>query len=72
MEPGGLMPHSKGLSNNPYSEKQSTQFLALIRIALRSIRILASHLCLGLPKGVGQEWSSNLRIWRKANNLTTT
>ena len=44
MKPGGSMLHSQGLSNNPYPE--------LIPISSRSILILSSHLCLGLPKGL--------------------
>ena len=52
MEPEGSMPHSQGLSNNPYSEPKSTQFLVLIPISLRSILILSLHLCLGLPTGL--------------------
>jgi hypothetical protein len=44
------MPHSQGLSNNPYSELN--QFLIFISISLRSILILISHLCLCLPKGI--------------------
>ena len=31
---------------------ESTQFLILIPISLRSILIFSSHLCLGLPKGL--------------------
>ena len=44
------MPHSQGLSNNPYPE--STQLPALIPISSRSILILSSHLRLGLSKGL--------------------
>ena len=46
MEPGGLIPHSQRISNNPWAE--STQFLVLIPISLRSILILSSHLHLSL------------------------
>ena len=47
MEPRGSVPHTQGLSNNPYPElNQST----LIPISSRSILILSSHLLLGLPK----------------------
>ena len=52
MEPGGSMPHSQGLSNNSYPEPNQTQLPALIPISSRSILILSSHLCLGLPKGL--------------------
>ena len=52
MEPGGSMPHSQGLSNNPVSWAESTQFPALIPISSRSILILSSHLRLSLPKGL--------------------
>ena len=45
MKPEGSMPHS----NNPYPERKQ---LVLIRISLRSILILSSHLRLGLPKGM--------------------
>jgi hypothetical protein len=38
------MPHSQGLSNNPEPNQ-----LVLKPICLRSIRILSSHLHLGLP-----------------------
>ena len=44
MEPGGSMPHSQELPNNPYPE------LVLTPISLRFIVILSSHLRLGLPK----------------------
>ena len=44
MKPGGSMPHSQGLSNNP----ESTQFPAMIPIFSMSILILSSHLRLGL------------------------
>ena len=52
MEPGGSMPHSQELSNNPYTEPNQTQFLALIPISSRSILILSSHLRLGPRKGL--------------------
>ena len=52
MEPGGSIPHSQGLSYNAYPDPESTQFLVLIPISLRSILILFSHLRLGLPKGL--------------------
>ena len=52
MEPGGSMPHSQGLSSNPYPEPKLTQFLVLIPISLTSILILSSHLRLGLPEGL--------------------
>ena len=44
MEPGGSMPHSQGLSNNTYPE--------LNQPSSRSVLILSSDLCLGLPKGI--------------------
>ena len=50
MEPGGPMPHSQELSNNPYPERN--QLPALIPLSSRSILILSSHLRLGLPKGL--------------------
>ena len=43
------MPHSQGPS---LSRAESTQLLVLIPISLRSVLILSSHLCLGLPKGL--------------------
>ena len=42
MEPGGSMPLSQGLFNNPYLELNQP-------ISLRSILILSSHLLLSLP-----------------------
>ena len=44
MEPGGSMPHSQGLSNNPYPEPNQPNSL--------SLQILSSHLRLSLPKGL--------------------
>ena len=53
MDSGDSMLHSQGLSINPYPESnQSTQFLVLIPISLRSILILSSYLRLGLSKGL--------------------
>ena len=49
MKPGGSMPHSQGLSNNPYPEPKQP---ALIPISSRSILILPSHLRRDLPKGL--------------------
>ena len=46
------MPHSQGLSNNPYPWAESTQFLVLIPIYLRCTSILSSHLRLGLAKSL--------------------
>ena len=45
------MPHSQGLSNNPYPEPNQ-QFLVLIPIFSKPILILSLHLHLGLPKGL--------------------
>ena len=52
MECGGSMPHSQGLSNNPYPELNQPNSTYWIPISLRSILILSSHLCLCLPKGI--------------------
>ena len=49
MEPGGSMSHPQGLFSNPY---ELTKFHVLIPISLKSILILSSHLCLGLPKNI--------------------
>ena len=46
-EPRGSMWHSGGLSNNSYPE-----LLVLALISLRSILILCSNLCLGLPRSL--------------------
>ena len=51
METGVWMPHSQGLSNNPYPEPNH-KFFVLIPIYLSSILILSSHLRLSLPKGL--------------------
>ena len=52
METGGSMPHSQRLSNNPIPKQNQPKFLVLTPISVRSILILSSHLCLGLPKGL--------------------
>ena len=52
MELGGSIPHSQGLSNNPYPEPNQTLFLALIHNSLKSIQLLSSHPRLGLDKGL--------------------
>ena len=46
-----LMPHSQGLSNNPYPEPNQPNS-SLIPISLRSIVISSSHQCLRLRKGL--------------------
>ena len=46
------MPHSQGLSNNPYPEPNQPNSPTLIPISSRSILILSSHRRLGLPKGL--------------------
>ena len=46
---GGSMPHSQGISNNPYPA-ESIQFLVLAPISLRCSLTLSSHICVGLPK----------------------
>ena len=56
MEPGGSVPHSQGLSNNPNPNPNqpislySYTFFKIIPTSLRFILILYSHLLLGLPK----------------------
>ena len=52
MEPGGSMPHSQGLSNNPYPELNQPNSSYLIPIYIKSILILSSHLRLGLHEGL--------------------
>ena len=42
----GQLPHSQGLSNNPYSEPNQPYS------SLKSILIFSYHLQLGLPKGL--------------------
>ena len=51
MEPGGSMPHSQGLPNNPYPESNQPN--------PRSILIFSSHLRLGLPKGIFHDNNNN-------------
>ena len=46
------MPHSQGLSNNPYPEPKQLNFFVIISISSGSILMLSSHLRLDLPKGV--------------------
>ena len=50
MEPGGSMPHSQGLSSNPYPDPNQPN--SSIPISLRSILILSSYRRLGLPKSL--------------------
>ena len=52
MESGVSLLHSQELSNNPHPETESTQFLVLTLISLRSVEILSSHLRVGLPVGL--------------------
>ena len=59
METGSSMPHTQGLSNNPYPEpNQSTRtiylkyLLVLTPIYFKYIVILFSHPPLGLPRGL--------------------
>ena len=49
MEPGDTMPHSQGLSDNPYPEPRIDTYF------LRGILILSFHLRLGLLKGLFPE-----------------
>jgi hypothetical protein len=46
------MPHSRGLSSNPYPESNQLISSYWYLFSLRSILILSSHLSLGLPKGL--------------------
>ena len=48
MEPAGSMPHSQRLSNYLYPEPN--QFLVLTPISLGWNIILATHICIGLPR----------------------
>ena len=52
MEPRGSIPHSQGLSNNPYTEPNQLNSSYRYPISLRYILIFSSHLCLGLPKSL--------------------
>ena len=51
MQPGGSMPHSQGLYNNPYPEPNQTNS-SYWCLFLRSILILPSHLRIGLLSGI--------------------
>ena len=51
MEPGGLILHLQGLSNNLHPEPTNPVFI-LIPISLKSILIFSSHLRLGIPKAL--------------------
>ena len=51
MEPEGSMPHSQGLSNNPYPERINP-IPHIDMYFLTSILILSSHIRLSLPKGL--------------------
>ena len=46
------MPHSQGLSNNPYPEPNQPNSSHWHLLALRSILILSFNQRLGLPKGL--------------------
>ena len=52
MEPGGSMPHSKGLSNNPYPEPNQPNYPHWYLYLQGPILMLSSHLRLDLPKGL--------------------
>ena len=49
---GGPMPHSQGLSNNPYPRPNQPNSSYWYLFLLRSILILSSHLGLGLSKSL--------------------
>ena len=50
MKTGGSMPHSQGLSNNPYPEPNQPNFSYYNFFRVHSNIVL--HLSLGLPKGL--------------------
>ena len=52
MKPRGSMPHSQGLSNNPYPELNELNSSYWYIFLLRPIPILSSHLRLDLPNGL--------------------
>ena len=58
VEPEGSLPHSQVPATSPYHEParsspvQSIQFIHPHPTSWRSILILSSHLCLGLPSGL--------------------
>ena len=51
MEPIVSMPHSQGLSNNPYPDSYTYPYID-IYFLLRCILTFSYHLCLGLPKSL--------------------
>ena len=79
MEPGVSMPHSKGLSNNPYLEPNQSNFISFFSSFnfmnedyFYNVRLLASR---QTPKLKNNSWSdvhdclfnifaANLHIWR--------
>ena len=51
MEPRGSIPHSQGISNNPYPEPNQ-QIPGIDTYFYKIHLVLPSHLRLGLPKGL--------------------
>ena len=52
MEPGGSMPHSQGLSNNPCPETNQPNYPHWYLSPQGSFQYCPSHLRLGVPKGL--------------------
>ena len=75
MEPGGSMPHSQGLLNNPYPQSNSDALCDVSEhTCFYSVRLLATR---HTPKPEDHSWSAvhdclfnifaaNLQIWRPA------